>query len=189
MRSSLRILITLIISLIAIAPCRAQYRNALKATVLSWTTGSAKIFYERHTGGIHTDQVALGYIGCTYDGKHNNPKGLIMRYGHKFNLALRNDDKPLQGLYVQPEMIYVNFKYNPKDGSERTRSEMFTLMSIIGYQFVYKRFVFDYFTGPGIVAGTEADIWYEHSFTLWEYFGTRNRKISYTMGFKVGVAF
>lgn len=188
---ALRLIITFlfIICFINIDAQNISRHNALKTTILSWSTGSVKLFYEHHSKGINIDEWAIGYIGCMYDGKKNNPKGIILRYGHKFNCFLRNEEKPLQGLYIRPELNYVNFRYNPKDNSPRTRSEMLTLMSIIGYQYIYKRFAIDFFTGPGYVIGNEADTWYEHSFTLWDYFGTKNKNISYTMGFKVGYTF
>lgn len=164
-------------------------QNALKTTFLSWATGSIKLFYERYTGGINTDEIALGYIGCMHDGKHNNPKGLLLRYGHKFNVLLRNESKPLQGIYVRPEIDYSNFKYNPQDGTPRTRSQMISVMGVVGFQYIYKRVAIDGFWGMGYAIGNEADTWYEHGFLLFDFFGKKYREISLTSGIKVGMTF
>ena len=163
-------------------------RNAVKATFLSWFSGSSKISYERAIFDSQTMELTAGYIGLGFDKYKNNPEGYTVRYAHKFML-LGNDVKPLNGLYLRPELIYSHFRYDAEYLSERKLSEMGSLVFTAGYQYVINRFVIDAYFGGGYAFGRECDTYYQHGFSLWDYFGTDNKNIAMTFGVKLGVCF
>ena len=163
-------------------------RNAVKATFLSWFSGSGKVSYERAILNNQTFEVTVGYIGVGRDKYENDPVGYTVRYAHKFML-LGNDVRPLNGFYLRPELIYSRFRYNTKDISGRELSAMGSLVFTAGYQYVIKRFVVDAYFGSGYAFGNECDTRYQHGFSLWEYFGTYNKNIAMTFGVKLGVCF
>ena len=163
-------------------------RNAVKATFLSWFSGSSKISYERAVFDNQTMEMTVGYIGLGFDKYKNNPDGFTVRYAHKFML-LGNNVKPLNGLYLRPELIYSNFRYDAKEYSGRKLSEMGSLVFTTGYQYVINRFIIDAYFGGGYALGDECDTHYQHGFSLWDYFGIYNRNIAMTFGVKMGVCF
>ena len=162
-------------------------RNAVKTTFLSWFSGSCKVSYERAVFGNQTMEMTLGYIGVGFDKYKNNPEGYTARYAHKFMLS--ENYQPLKGFYLRPEMIYSRFHYDDKGITERKLSEMASLMFTAGYQYVVNRFVVDAYFGSGYAWGTECDTHYQHSFSLWDYFGTKNKNIAMTFGVKLGICF
>ena len=161
--------------------------NVVKITFLSWFSGSCKVSYERAVFGNQTMELTLGYIGTGYDKYKNNPEGYNARYAHKFFLS--NRSQPLRGFYLRPEIIYSRFRYDAKDLSERKRSDMRSLMFTAGYQYVVNRFVVDTYLGSGYAWGIECDTYYQHGFSLWDYFGSNNKNIAMTFGVKLGVCF
>ena len=163
-------------------------RNAVKTTFLSWFSGSSKISYERAIFDSQTMELTAGYIGLGFDKYNNNPEGYTVRYAHKFMLW-GNDVKPLNGLYLRPELIYSHFRYDGKELSGRKLSEMGSLVFTVGYQYVINRFVVDAYFGSGYAFGNECDTYYQHGFSLWDYFGTENKNIAMTFGVKVGFCF
>ena len=163
-------------------------RNAVKTTLLSWLTGSCKISYERSVFSNQTMELTAGYIGVGLDKYKNNPKGYTIRCAHKFML-LGNNTQPLNGLYLRPELIYSHFRYDTKESFGRKFSDMGSLVFTTGYQYVINRFIVDAFFGSGYAIGNECDTHYQHSFSLWEYFGTYNKNIAMTFGVKLGVCF
>ena len=184
----LSILLCFVISCTLSAEESYTRRNAVKATFLSWFSGSSKVSYERAVFDNQTMEVTVGYIGLGYDKHKNNPEGYTIRYAHKFML-LGNDVKPLNGLYLRPELIYSRFHYNAKELSGRKLSEMGSLVFTAGYQYVINRFVIDAYFGGGYAFGNECDTHYQHGFSLWDYFGTYNKNIAMTFGVKVGYCF
>lgn len=164
-------------------------RNALKITFLSWFTGSVKLFYERSVFEHQAVEGAVGIIGVMHDGKHNNPKGWLVRYAHQFNLFLTNEQKPLQGLFIKPEVAMSTFRYDPKDGSSRTRSTICAVMAQFGYQHVFGRFIIDGYWGIGPCFGKVCDTYYEHGVLLWDFFGHKNKNIATSAGMRVGFVF
>ena len=163
-------------------------RNAVKATFLSWVSGSSKISYERAVFGNQTMEMTVGYIGLGFDKYKNNPEGYTIRYAHKFFLS-GNKVKPLKGFYLRPELIYSHFNYDTKNLSERKLSEMGSVVFTAGYQYVISHFVVDAYFGGGYAFGNECDTHYQHGFSLWNYFGTYNKNIAMTFGVKVGFCF
>ena len=62
-----------------------QYKNAIKITFLSWTSGSTKISYERAFPQCkQSGEICASVIGAGYDKYKNDPLGFTLRYGHKF---------------------------------------------------------------------------------------------------------
>ena len=163
-------------------------RNAIKATFLSWFSGSSKISYERAVFGNQTMEMTVGYIGLGFDKYKNNPEGYTVRYAHKYMLS-GNKVKPLNGFYMRPELIYSHFHYDAKDISERKLSEMGSVVFTAGYQCVINKFIVDAYFGSGYAFGNECDTHYQHGFSLWDYFGTYNKNIAMTFGVKVGFCF
>ena len=90
--------------------------NAIKFTFLSWTSGSTKLSYERAFPEIkQTGELCAGLICAGYDKYKNNPLGFTLRYGHKFFIGSYNVEKPFDGFFLRPEIIYSHFSYDKKD--------------------------------------------------------------------------
>ena len=82
---------------------KEPYKNAVKLTFLSWTSGSTKISYERAFPDIkQSAEICGSVIGAGYDKYHNDPLGFTVRYGHKFFMGKYNPEKPLIGFYLRP---------------------------------------------------------------------------------------
>jgi hypothetical protein len=163
-------------------------QNAVKATFLSWFSGSCKVSYERAVFSNQTMEMTVGYIGVGRDKYKNNPEGYTIRYAHKFMLY-GNKIQPLNGFYLRPELIYSHFHYDTEDFHERELSRMGSAIFTVGYQYAIRRFVVDAYFGSGYAWGNEADTGYQHGFSLWDYFGSYNKHISMTFGVKLGVSF
>lgn len=163
-------------------------RQAIKATFLSWYTGSCKISYERAVFRHQTMEVTAGYIGVGHDKFKNRPEGYTVRYAHKF-ILYGNDTQPLNGFYLRPEMIYSHFRYDTKEVRGRLLSNMGSIVCTIGYQYAVHRFIADLFLGSGYAFGNEADTRYQHGFALWDYSGRYYKHIDLTLGVKLGVSF
>lgn len=146
MKNKLFLVAILLFSQILLQGANAQtpYRNAVKLTFLSWTSGSTKISYERaFTNTKQSGEICGSVIGAGYDKYHNDPLGFTVRYGHKFFLAGYNPEKPLMGFYLRPEAIYSHYKYTHSVTGERTLAQMGALLGTVGYQFCYKHFIAD----------------------------------------------
>ena len=97
----------LFLSVFNYTEAKETYKNAVKLTFLSWTSGSTKISYERAFTNIKQSAELCGsVIGAGYDKYHNNPLGFTVRYGHKFFMAGYKPEKPLMGFYLRPEAMY-----------------------------------------------------------------------------------
>ncbi len=180
---------TLVAMLGTMAKAESKYHSALKTTFLSWSTGSVKLFYEHAFNDKDAVTVAAGMIGAAFDKYDNNPKGYLLRAGYKRNVALRVESKPMQGLYLMPELLYSNFRYDAdEDPSVRKRSKMWTAMLNIGYQYVWNQLTIDAYWGCGYADGDECDTWYEHGFMLCDMLGIKNKNISLGAGIRVGYA-
>lgn len=187
-RSSLLLFYFCFVFISASAEEPQMRRNAVKTTFLSWFSGSCKVSYERAVFDNQTMEMTVGYIGFGHDKYKNNPEGYTVRYAHKFILS-GNETRPLNGLYLRPELIYSHFHYDPKEIFGRKLSEMGSLMFTAGYQCIVNQFVFDAFFGGGYAFGNECDTYYHHGFSLWDYVGTYNKNIAMTFGVKIGVCF
>ena len=173
-----------------------NYLNSIKITFLSWTSGSTKISYERALPHWHqSSELCASLISAGYDKYNNDPHGFTLRYGHKFFIG--QGDVSLKGFYLRPELIYSHYNYtctntglhNCKDSGSREEAAMGALLGTFGYQYLYKRFLADFWVGAGYAIGTPADTGYHHGFQLWDYFGTSHDNIALSFSIRVGVLF
>ena len=168
---------------------RKDYRNSLKITFLSWISGSTKLSYERSFPNIRqSGEWCASVIGAGHDKYQNNPKGYTMRYGHKFFLN-ENQKQSLMGFYLRPEVVYSHYFYDSKIDGTRRLANNTAFLGTIGYQYVYKRFLADFWVGGGYAAGTPADTYYHHGFELWHFFNAENTKIAMSFSIRLGICF
>ena len=162
----------------------APYRNNLKATVLSLLSGSVKLTWERALGDDRSLELTGGIIGWGEDWllNINHSKGALARLSYKF---IFHRHPGLQGFYVKPELAYSSFFYDARETAERLRTDRLAVMGCLGYQVVYRRFVFDVFSGLGYGFGSGTEYNYYHG-----YIGLNpTSHVALTSGFKLGVAF
>lgn len=174
------------------------YKNDLKVTVLSLFSGSTKLTYERAITRTQSMEITGGVIGWGGDWlNHNHSKGGLCRLAYKFifNYSyyphfhfFSNQSRPghlLHGFYLKPELAFSSFSFDSKDGMERLHNNRLAVMGCVGYQVVYKRFVFDIFGGLGAGIGDENEYNYYHGFIALP----KGIPTAFTAGFKLGVAF
>ena len=170
-------------------PQSPDYLNSVKITFLSWITGSTKISYERAFPKIRQSGEICGSLICAgYDRYRNRPLGFTVRYGHKFFLPDR-DGLSLKGFYLRPELMYSHYYYNHSVTHGRSLASMGALMGTVGYQYVYKRFLADFWAGGGYAFGDPAETGYHHGFKLWNWFGTYNPNIAMSFSIRLGICF
>lgn len=163
----------------ASAAAQKDYMNSVKITFLSWLSGSTKISYERALPRVDQSiELCASLICAGYDKYHNDPLGFTVRYGHKFFLADKQK-LSLRGFYLRPELIYSHYTYNAKNIGERTLASMGAVLGTVGYQYVYKRFLADFWVGGGYAFGKPADTGYHHGFELWHWIGGYDKEIGY----------
>ena len=173
-----------------------NYLNSIKITFLSWTSGSTKISYERALPNWHqSGEICASLISAGYDKYNNDPLGFTLRYGHKF--FLNQGEVSLKGFYLRPELIYSHYNYtctntglhNCRASESREKAAMGALLGTFGYQYLYKRFLADFWVGAGYAMGTPADTGYHHGFQLWDYFGTSHDNIALSFSIRLGICF
>ena len=173
-----------------------NYLNSIKITFLSWTSGSTKLSYERALPNWHqSSELCASLISAGYDKYHNNPLGFTLRYGHKF--FIHQGDVSLKGFYLRPELIYSRYNYTCTNtglhkcraSESREKAAMGALLGTFGYQYLYKRFLADFWVGAGYALGTPADTGYHHGFQLWDYFGTSHDNIALSFSIRLGLCF
>ena len=166
-----------------------DYLNSVKITFLSWLSGSTKISYERAFPSVRQSGELCGSLICAgYDKYKNNPLGFTVRYGHKFFLP-DNDDLSLKGFYLRPELMYSHYTYDHSVYQMRTLANMGAALATVGYQYVYKRFLADFWVGGGYAFGRESETGYHHGFELWHWFGSYNPNIAMSFSIRLGVCF
>jgi hypothetical protein len=177
-------------------PIQTDYLNSIKITFLSWSTGSTKISYERALPNLNQSSEICGSLICAgYDKYDNNPLGFTVRYGHKFFFGER--EYSLKGFYLRPELIYSYYHYNCtstglhncKASNAREKAAMCALLGTAGYQYIYKRFLADFWFGAGYAYGNPADTGYHHGFQLWDYLGTSHDNIALSFTIRLGFCF
>ena len=172
------------------------YKNDLKVTMLSLFSGSTKLTYERTFYNYYTRldnsvEITGGVIGWGGDLlNHNHSKGGLCRLAYKFifhfsEYPYSEPEHLLNGFYLKPEVAFSSFSYDSKDGMERLHNNRLAVMGCVGYQVVYKRFVFDIFGGLGAGIGDENEYNYYHGFIALP----KGSPTAFTAGFKLGVAF
>ena len=178
-------------------PKHVDYLNSVKITFLSWISGSTKISYERAFPKVkQSGEICASLICAGYDKYKNDPLGFTVRYGHKFFIP-DNDGRSLMGFYLRPEVMYSHYTYTCantglfgcKMSGGREKAQMGALLATVGYQYVYKRFLADFWVGGGYALGTPADTGYHHGFELWHWFGKHNPNIAMSFSIRLGVCF
>ena len=181
------VLLTLSIIAPEFAKAEQPYKNAVKLTFLSWTSGSTKISYERAFTNIkQSGELCGSVIGAGYDKYHNEPLGFTVRYGHKFFVAGYTPEKPLMGFYLRPEAIYSHYNSTHSATGARTLTRMGALLGTFGYQYCIGRFIADAWVGAGYAFGTPAETGYHHGFQLWNWFNTKNDNIALSFSIRIG---
>ena len=174
-----------------------DYLNSVKITFLSWISGSTKISYERAFPDIRQSGEICGSLICAGHDKYNNdPLGFTVRYGHKF--FMRDDDgRSLMGFYLRPEVMYSHYEYTCtntgrfgcKGTGTREKAAMGAFLATVGYQYVYRRFLADFWVGGGYAAGRQADTGYHHGFELWHWFGKYHPNVAMSFSIRLGFCF
>ena len=191
---SLMILLLFVVSNVALAKqpvpyLQKDYRNSFKITFLSWISGSTKLSYERAFPNLRqSGELCASVIGAGRDKYQNDPKGYTMRYGHKFFMN-EEQKKSLMGFYLRPEVVYSHYYYNSSVDGLRTLSNSTAFLGTVGYQYVYKRFLADFWVGGGYAMGTPAETYYHHGFELWHFFNTENTNIALSFSIRLGICF
>lgn len=168
---------------------QTDYLNSIKITFLSWTSGSTKVSYERAFPEARQSGELCGSLICAgYDKYKNNPLGFTVRYGHKFFLP-DNDGLSLKGFYLRPEIMYSHYKYDSKALNLRALANMGAILGTVGYQYVYKRFLADFWVGGGYAFGNPSETGYHHGFELWHWFGTYHPNVAMSFSIRLGICF
>ena len=165
-----------------------DYLNSVKITFLSWLSGSTKVSYERAFPSVRqSGEICSSLICAGYDKYDNDPLGFTVRYGHKFFLPDK-DNMSLKGFYLRPELMYSHYFYNHStDG--RTLANMGALLGTVGYQYLYKRFLADFWVGGGYALGNPAETHYHHGFELWDWFDRVNTNLAMSFSIRLGICF
>ena len=164
-----------------------DYLNSFKITFLSWLSGSTKLSYERALPKHQqSSEICASLICAGYDKYDNNPLGFTVRYGHKFFVG--EQDLSLKGFYLRPELIYSYYKYDSRAGM-RTLADMGAVLGTVGYQYVYKRFLADFWVGGGYAFGHAAETNYHHGFELWHWFGREYKNLAMSFSIRLGICF
>lgn len=166
-----------------------DYLNSVKITFLSWISGSTKVSYERAFPTLRqSGELCASLISAGYDKYHNDPLGFTLRYGHKFFTSEKNRSS-LMGFYLRPEIMFSRYYYDKKSEGSRTLASMGALLATFGYQYVYKRFLADFWVGAGYAAGVPAETNYHHGFELWHWFGREIDNLAMSFSIRIGVCF
>lgn len=190
-------LLVLVITTIAI-PAFGQMNN-MKMTLLSLGSGSSRLSYERAVDEQHSAELTIGLIGAGFDIlNHADPNGYLVKACYKWNLLHQpGSESPLAGLYVKPELIWVDFSYNCSETGYNTllpvdcdpilehHTHQLALLAECGYQFILKGFLLDAYCGLGPTLGTGNALNYYHGFITWPV----DSHMAWTAGFRLGYTF
>ena len=172
-----------------VKPSQPDYLNSVKITFLSWLSGSTKISYERAFPKVRQSGEICGSLICAgYDKYKNNPLGFTLRYGHKFFIP-DNDGRSLMGFYLRPEVIYSRYTYDHSAHGNRALSNMTAVIGTVGYQYVYKRFLADFWVGGGYAWGQTSETGYYHGFEKWHWLGSLHENVAMSFSIRLGVCF
>lgn len=168
---------------------KTDYLNSIKITFLSWFSGSTKVAYERAFPNLRQSaEFCTSLISAGYDKYHNDPLGYTLRYAHKFFTSDR-EQPSLMGFYLRPEIMFSRYYYDKKSADGRTLASMGAILGTMGYQYVYKRFLADFWVGAGYAVGVPAETNYHHGFELWHWFGRENKNLAMSFSIRLGVCF
>lgn len=180
-------LLMFMVTLPQCAKASEPYTNALKITFLSWSTGSTKVSYEKALPELkQSAEICTSLISAGYDKYQNDPLGFTLRYSHKFFVGPYDINKPLQGAYLRPEIIYSDYTYTHSATGLRTPARMCALLGTVGYQHCFNRIVVDGWVGGGYAFGKASETGYHHGFQLWKWLGKRNDNIALSFSIRIG---
>lgn len=92
--------------------------------------------------------------------------------------CLDKDGISLKGFYLRPEVMYSHYNYSRRLDGGRTLANMGAVLGTVGYQYVYRRFLADFWVGGGYAIGNPAETHYHHGFELWHWFDRVNTNIA-----------
>jgi hypothetical protein len=95
-------------------------------------------------------------------------------------------NKPLQGAYLRPEIIYSDYQYTHSVTGHRTPARMCALLGSVGYQHCFGHFILDGWVGGGYAFGKASETGYHHGFQLWKWLGKRNDNIALSFSIRIG---
>ena len=75
------------------------------------------------------------------------------------------------------------------DTGTRTLADMGAVLGTVGYQYVYKRFLADFWVGGGYAFGHAAETNYHHGFELWHWFGREYKNLAMSFSIRLGICF
>ncbi len=180
-------LLMFMVTLPQCAKASEPHTNALKITFLSWSTGSTKVSYEKALPELkQSAEICTSLISAGYDKYKNDPLGFTLRYSHKFFVGPYDINKPLQGAYLRPEIIYSDYTYTHSATGLRTPARMCALLGTVGYQHCFNRIVVDGWVGGGYAFGKASETGYHHGFQLWKWLGKRNDNIALSFSIRIG---
>ena len=180
-------LLMFMVTLPQCAKASEPYTNAVKITFLSWSTGSTKVSYEKALPELkQSAEICTSLISAGYDKYQNDPLGFTLRYSHKFFVGPYDINKPLQGAYLRPEIIYSDYTYTHSATGLRTPARMCALLGTVGYQHCFNRIVVDGWVGGGYAFGKASETGYHHGFQLWKWLGKRNDNIAISFSIRIG---
>lgn len=168
-------------------------RNDVKATFLSIFSGSSRFTYERALSPSTSAEVTFGAIGLGYDMMNRAaPAGVVLKGAWKYNLHSATRGKsPLNGLYLKPELIYANYRYDDKPShaplekdTPRSHTIRWALMAEGGWQHCWRWFLTDIYMGLGPSWGDINAHNYYHGIMLFPKGG----HLAFTAGCRIGIA-
>lgn len=93
------------------------------------------------------------------------------------------------GFYLRPEIVYSHYSYDRRVDGHRTLADETAFLGTLGYQYVHKRFLADFWVGGGYATGIPAETYYHHGFELWHFFNSVNTKIALSFSIRLGICF
>lgn len=161
-------------------------KNEIKVALLSLASGTTKVTYERWVREYQSVELTAGVIGWGFDKlKNSNPKGTAWRIAYKMiKPSETNQYNQLCGFYFKPELCFSSYKYDHPE-KDRLKVNYFTLMGVLGNDWVKEWFVFDIYGGLGYAFGNNNFSNYHHGFICIH----QDIPIALTAGFRIGVAF
>lgn len=182
------VFVLLFLSVTATAqPAQQKMRkNEIKVALLSLTSGTSKVTYERLVRDYQSIELTAGIVGLGFDKlKNSNPKGTAWRVAYKMiKPSEKNQDNQLCGFYFKPELCFSSYKYDHPE-KNRLKVNYFALMGVLGYDWVKNWFVFDIYGGLGYAFGNNNFSNYHHGFICIN----QDTPLALTAGFRIGVAF
>lgn len=105
-------------------------------------------------------------------------------------MAGNSAEHPLRGVYLRPEAVWTNYKYDSKEvPGTRKVADMLALLGTAGVQHDFGHFIADAWFGGGYAFGKPSETGYMHGFQLWKWLGRHNDHIAMSFGIRLGYCF